>query len=289
MTSIKCPNCNLTNWATAISCKRCKQMLQNGGESFQPNEPTAESFDGQNFAPDASPHFQPDNDWQPPVDNQTQTHWQPPYTPNYQQNYYPSPPLKSGLAIASMVLGILGFVTAIFLVGIVIAPIGLILGIVALVKANKKPHIYGGKGFAITGIVTGGMMVLVMPIIAAIAIPNLLAARRAANEGAAISTMRTIVSAESTYVQTAGRGRCGDLNTLSAANLIDPTLAKGEKSGYRFIVVNLPIADGGCEVRATPISASNGTRSFYFSTEDGIFRAAAKGGQPANGNDAAMR
>ena len=80
-----------------------------------------------------------------------------------------------------MVLGILGFLTAFLLIGLLFAPIGLILGIVALAKIKKKPHIYGGQGFAIAGIVTSSMIVLIFPIIAAIAIPNLLAARRMAN------------------------------------------------------------------------------------------------------------
>ena len=185
-----------------------------------------------------------------------------------------------------MVLGILGFVTSIFLVGIVFAPIGLILGIVALVKANKKPHIYGGKGFAIAGVVMGAMVTLFIPIVLAIAIPNLLAARRMANEGSAISTLRTLAAAEETLMSVAGTKSCGDLRTLGAKQLIDPVLANGEKSGYRFTVVDLPVTSGGCEIHAVPSTtsgvSSTGIRSFYFSTEDGILRAADKKGKLAD-------
>ena len=182
-----------------------------------------------------------------------------------------------------MILGILGFVTSIFLIGILLAPIGLILGIVALVKANKRPEIYGGKGFAIAGVAVSAIVVLFIPIVAAIAIPNLLAARRAANEGSAISSLRTLGSAEATLMGVKNTKSCGDLPTLGSQNLIDTVLAKGEKSGYRFTIVNLP--SGGCDIHAAPQTASTGTRSFYLSTEDGIIRAAAKNGKLADKSD----
>jgi type II secretory pathway pseudopilin PulG len=181
------------------------------------------------------------------------------------------------MAITSLVLGIVGcFLTA---------PVGLILGIVSLVKANRRPNEYGGKGFAIAGIALNAVGLLILPIIAAIAIPNLMAARRSANEASAIATIRTISSAEQVYTATVGK-RCGDLKTLAAANLVDPTIAAGERSGYRFMVVALPTAGGDCAIHATPLSPSHGTRSFYFSSEDGEIRAAAKNGAHASEIDA---
>ena len=187
-----------------------------------------------------------------------------------------------------MVLGILGFLTAFLLIGLLFAPVGLILGIVALAKIKKKPHFYGGQGFAIAGIVTSSMIVLIFPIIAAIAIPNLLAARRMANEASAISTLRTISSAEQMFMATAGRGRCGDLKELAAQNLVDPVIAGGEKNGYRFSVVMLPVIGGDCELHAAPMT-STGMRSFYFSTEEGILRAADKKGKLADKTDLAVK
>ena len=112
-----------------------------------------------------------------------------------------------------------------------------------------------------------------------------MAARRSANEASAISTIRTLSSAEETYRATAGSGRCGDLKALQASSLIDPVMASGQKSGYRFMVVNLPTLNGDCAIKATPMSKSMGTRSFYFSTEDGVIRAAAKNGLFADEND----
>lgn len=176
-----------------------------------------------------------------------------------------------------MVIGLIGC--------FLFAPVGLILGIVSLVKANKRPFEYGGKGFAIAGTVLNSIGILLMPIILAIAIPNLLAARRAANEGSAISTVRTIADAEQTFRATTGKGKCGDLKTLQAANLIDPVTANGQKNGYNFMVINLPTLYGDCSITATPLSTSHGTRSFYYSTEDNVLRAANKKGLLADGSD----
>ncbi len=280
MNSFKCPECNLTNWVTAAECKRCGHLFQAFSAE---NEPVQNVFGEQNFA----------GANQTPFDRselQQHTSWTPnqPYNQSYgQSNYQYNQPqnLKSGLAIASMVLGILGFVTSIFLIGILLAPIGLILGIVALVKVNKKPHVYGGKGFAIAGVALSAIIVLFVPIVAAIAIPNLLAARRWANEGRTIASLRTLASAEETYMTSQNTSNCADLQTLSSKGLINSVLAKGEQSGYRFLVVKLPVIGGGCELHATPLTTWTGTRSFYFSTEDGVIRTAKKNGKYADKND----
>src|SRR5918998_1430085 len=81
------------------------------------------------------------------------------------------------------------------------------------------------------------IVVAIIGIIAAIAIPNLLASRRAANEGSAQSSLRTIHSAESTYQATTGNGAFTDsLGTLDGVDLIDPVLGTGTKSGYNFTI-----------------------------------------------------
>lgn len=191
-----------------------------------------------------------------------------------------------------MAFGILGFVTAMFLIGILFAPIGLILGIIALSKANKNPQTYGGKGFAIAGIATSSMVVLFVPMVMAIAIPNLLAARRAANEGSAISSLRTIAAAEQTYQATVGQGKCGDLSELAGANLIPAQMATTPRNGYKYLLVKIPSIYGGCEITATPMVSkgvsATGTRSFYYSTDDGLIRAGAKNGQLADKKDAPL-
>ena len=76
------------------------------------------------------------------------------------------------------------------------------------------------------------IVVAIIGIIASIAIPNLLASRRAANEGSALSAMRSLHSAETTYLNTAGAGNYGTLGDLGTERLIDQTLSLGTKSGY---------------------------------------------------------
>ena len=90
------------------------------------------------------------------------------------------------------------------------------------------------KGFSLVELL---VVVIIIAIIAAIAIPNLLASRRAANEASAISSLRTIHSAEATYQATAGNGvNYASLVALNGAGLIDSALgaATSQKSGYDF-------------------------------------------------------
>ena len=82
------------------------------------------------------------------------------------------------------------------------------------------------------------IVVAIIGIIAAIAIPNLLASRRAANEGSAQQSLRTIHSAQATYQATAGNGAySANFGNLHAENLIDTVLNTGAKSGYTFAIV----------------------------------------------------
>ena len=59
-----------------------------------------------------------------------------------------------------MVTGILGLLFGILCFGPVIGIISVVLGIIALVQHKKTPHLVGGKPFAIVGIVTGGLALL---------------------------------------------------------------------------------------------------------------------------------
>src|SRR6266550_5938119 len=82
------------------------------------------------------------------------------------------------------------------------------------------------------------LVVAIISIISAIAVPNLLASKRAANEGSALSSLRTITSAEATYQATAGAGSYGTLSDLNLAGLVDSSLSgstiAAPKSGYAF-------------------------------------------------------
>ena len=81
------------------------------------------------------------------------------------------------------------------------------------------------------------IVLLIVSIIAVIAIPNLLEARKNGNEVSAIGALKTIANAEVLYQQhdkeMNGQFDYGNLQQLSNTTLIDPTLA-GPKHGYRF-------------------------------------------------------
>ena len=111
------------------------------------------------------------------------------------------------------------------------------------------------------------IVVAIIGIIASIAIPNLLASRRAANEGSAQQTLRTVSSAEATYQVTAGNGSFGTMANLLAQQLINTTVASGVKSGYNFTTGAAPIASTTVfVVAAAPVVSSGvtatGTREF---------------------------
>ena len=121
------------------------------------------------------------------------------------------------------------------------------------------------------------IVVAIIGIIAAIAIPNLLASRRAANESGAIGTLRTIFSAEATYQSTYGGGQYTDLSGLNTnGGLVDSVVkdsATTPKSGYKFSASALGSGPYYFDATAVPSSASGlgatGTRSF-FTNEAGV-------------------
>jgi type IV pilus assembly protein PilA len=121
------------------------------------------------------------------------------------------------------------------------------------------------------------IVVAIIGIIAAIAIPNLLASKRAANEGSAQATMRTLTGAEATYQATAGAGNFGDRTELNGQGLIDSTLAAGAKSGYTFdiTVVDLVVNTSPASYLSTASTqvasgvTATGTRNFV-SDETGV-------------------
>jgi type IV pilus assembly protein PilA len=119
------------------------------------------------------------------------------------------------------------------------------------------------------------IVVAIIGIIAAIAIPNLLASRRAANEGSAESSLRTMNSAEATYQATAGNGVFATLPGLQAQSLVDSVLGGGQKSGYNFAAT--PAAGPPAVFYATGVAvtcggfSATGTRRFGIS-EEGVLR-----------------
>ncbi len=76
----------------------------------------------------------------------------------------------SGLAIASLVLGILGFATC-GLALLITAPLGLILGLVAMNKIGKSRGQMGGRGLALAGVITSCVSLVLLPLFAALLLP----------------------------------------------------------------------------------------------------------------------
>ena len=134
------------------------------------------------------------------------------------------------------------------------------------------------KGFSLVELL---VVVIIIAIVAAIAIPNLLASRRAANEASAVSSLRTIHSAQATYQATTG-GNVNYASTLAAlaavnspdtSGLIDPALGLGSKSGYGFTVAVTTAQVYCAEAHPTTVGTT-GNRSFAVSQPGVIYAVA---------------
>jgi prepilin-type processing-associated H-X9-DG protein len=128
----------------------------------------------------------------------------PPAAPNVP----PLPPMPaeaktSGLAVASLVLGVLGFMSC----GLT-ALVGLILGICGLVSINNSKGRLKGAGMATAGIVISAFMVLILPIMAGMLLPALARARSRAREVRCSSNLKQLGTAMNIYLTKFGADSC---------------------------------------------------------------------------------
>jgi prepilin-type N-terminal cleavage/methylation domain-containing protein len=147
------------------------------------------------------------------------------------------------------------------------------------------------------------IVVAIILIIAAIAIPNLLASRKAANQASAVANIRTITSAAVSYSVTYANGYPPSLASLggitlpatcNASILIDSTLASdpSQKSGYQYTyiggvnITNPPVSCPAAGVTsylltAVPLSQGITGNMSYCSTEQGVIYFDPNGSAPA--------
>ncbi len=131
-----------------------------------------------------------------------------------------------GEATASLILGILSITMFLFLAGIP----AIILGHMSRNNIHKSMGKLKGEGIALAGLIMGYISLLAIPlilIIAAIAIPNLLRARMAANEAAALSSVRAVNTANVTYQMEKQGGFPEGLDDLEEAGYLDSEVARG--------------------------------------------------------------
>ena len=139
------------------------------------------------------------------------------------------------------------------------------------------------RGFSLIELL---IVVAIILIIAAIAIPNLLRSRIAANEASAVGSLRTLNTAEITYNTTypstgfactlgAMAPPSGSASpTSSAAGLIDSNLASGTKSGYSFAIGNCSGTTPAVNYNtvAAPVSPGTTGQRYFCSDSSGVIK-----------------
>ncbi len=137
------------------------------------------------------------------------------------------------------------------------------------------------KGFSLIELL---IVVAIILIIAAIAIPNLLRSKMAANEASAVGSLRAINTDCITYSTIYGTGYPTLLDNLgpatpataAKADLIDSVLASGSKSGYSFVYGGVTAAGGQnvtYTIVAEPLNRGTTGQRGFFTDQSGVIRA----------------
>ncbi len=114
------------------------------------------------------------------------------------------------------------------------------------------------------------VVLVILGVIAAFAIPRLQEAEMSANESSAVASLRTIVTAQVAYNITSGTGAYSpDLITLSNSELIDSVLGSGTKEGYIYTCTE---ATNFFTLTASPEIPGQTGRRYYFADQSGVIR-----------------
>ena len=131
------------------------------------------------------------------------------------------------------------------------------------------------KGFSLIELL---IVVAIILIIAAIAIPNLLRSKIAANEASAVGTLRTINTASVSYSTTFGNYPPALTNlgpstspTSTAADLVDQPVASGSKSGYNFTYASSSTYQQ-YSITANPVTVGVTGQRYFFTDQTGVIR-----------------
>jgi type IV pilus assembly protein PilA len=132
------------------------------------------------------------------------------------------------------------------------------------------------KGFSLIELL---IVVAIILIIAAIAIPNLLRSKMSANEASAVGSMRTINTASVSYSTSYGTyppalPSLGPSTSPSstAADLIDSALVTGQKSGYMFTFTANTTTYQQYSVTAAPVSPGVTGQRYFYTDQSGVIR-----------------
>jgi type II secretory pathway pseudopilin PulG len=191
-------------------------------------------------------------------------------------------PRPSGKATASLIVGFF----SLFFPAAVLA---VVLGHIAQSEIRQSQGRLTGRGRALTGLIFGyaGISLIPLLIIAAIAIPNLLRSRMAANEASAVGALRTINTACVVYSTTYGSGfppslrvlgppRSGAGSDASGADLVDVVLADGTKAGYTFQYQPYSSRPDGFidryVINADPVTPGQTGQRHFFTDQSGVIR-----------------
>ncbi len=149
-----------------------------------------------------------------------------------------------------------------------------------------------GAGFSLIEMI---IVVAIILIIAAIAIPRLLKSKMAANEAAAVQSLRVVTTAQVTYDAIYNQGYAptlmslgppppGSQATAAHADMVDEVLASGIRNGYSFVYVAIDAAGNGkptaFTVNANPVSPGQTGERYFFVDQTNVIRYALGG--PAN-------